>query len=63
MEYKEILRNTKDKTGMTQKQFAEYFGIPLITIQQWMTGKRKAPEYVVNLMMYKLENEKKIDII
>ena len=44
-------------TSMTQKQFAGYFNIPLRTIENWETGKRKPPEYVVELIRYKLERE------
>ena len=42
---------------MTQKQFAGYFNIPLRTIENWETGKRKPPEYVVELIRYRLEKE------
>lgn len=43
--------------GMTQKQFAEYFGIPLRTIENWAGGQRKCPPYLLDLMQYKLKNE------
>ena len=42
---------------MTQKQFAGYFNIPLRTIENWETGKRNPPEYVVELIRYKIEKE------
>ena len=44
-------------SGMSRHQFAEYFGIPYRTIQDWELGNRKAPEYVVDLMEYKLQRE------
>ena len=44
-------------TGMTQQAFAEYFGIPHRTIQNWEGGQRKCPDYLFNLIKYKLENE------
>ena len=43
--------------GMTQKQFAEYFGIPQRTIENWCGGQRKCPAYLLELMQYKLEKE------
>lgn len=40
---------------MTQKQFAEYFEIPLKTVQSWEQGARKPPEYLFKLMVKYLE--------
>ena len=42
---------------MTQREFAGYFNIPLRTIENWETGKRNPPEYVVELIRYRLEKE------
>lgn len=44
-------------TGMTMKALAEYFGIPYRTLQDWVAGQRKCPEYLVDLMAYKLKAE------
>ena len=48
-------------TGMSQTKFGEYFGIPKRTIENWESGsssKRKCPDYVIDLMKYKLIKEK-----
>ena len=45
---------------MTQKAFAEYFNIPKRTIEDWESERRTPPEYLVELMEYKLKNEKLI---
>ncbi len=42
---------------MTQKAFAEYFGVPQRTIENWDSERRKCPEYLLKLMEYKLKNE------
>lgn len=47
----------RNASGMTRPQFAEYFGIPYRTIQDWELGNRKCPEYLLDLMEYKLKNE------
>ena len=39
-----------EKSGLNQREFAEAFGIPLRTIQNWATGQRECPEYVYNMM-------------
>ena len=61
MDSREILIKAQKATGMTQKAFAEYFGIPVRTLQDWQAGKRKMPDYLLRLMIYKLEIEKKVE--
>lgn len=61
MSYQELLTKALSATGMTQKAFAEYFGIPVRTLQDWLVGKRKMPDYLLRLMIYKLEIEKKVE--
>lgn len=50
------VKELRTKTGMTQKAFAEYFGIPKRTVEDWEYEKRKCPEYLLKLMIYKLTN-------
>lgn len=54
MNFKELL----EQSCMSMKQFSEYFNIPYRTVQDWKSGARKCPDYLLNLMQYKLENEK-----
>lgn len=54
------LRKIREKTGMNRREFSEYFGIPYRTVQDWEAGKRKMPEYLLRLMLYKLKMEKMI---
>lgn len=51
-------KNLREASGMSMTEFAKYFNIPYRTIQNWEYGVRKCPEYVVELMEYKLNNEK-----
>ena len=44
-------------TGWTMAQMAKYFNIPYRTIQSWVLGDRKANQYIIDLMEYKLRNE------
>lgn len=49
-------------SSMSRPQFAEYFEIPYRTVQSWeLYGEsvegRKCPDYLLNLMLYKLEKE------
>ena len=54
------IKDLRLASGMTQKAFAEYFGIPYRTVQDWDAERRKCPEYLNALMEYKLKNEGKI---
>ena len=50
----EVLEAAREQSGMTQKEFANYFGIPYRTVQDWFAGRRQMPEYVLRLIIYKL---------
>lgn len=51
------IKELRTKSGMTQKAFAEYFGIPKRTLEDWEGGKSKCADYLLNLIQYKLEKE------
>jgi DNA-binding transcriptional regulator YiaG len=44
-------------SGMTQKAFAEYFHIPLRSIENWSAEARQCPQYLIDLIAYKLKKE------
>lgn len=44
------IRDMRALLGNTQNEFATRYGIPFRTIQNWETGLRKPPEYVLNLL-------------
>lgn len=46
-------------SGMSQREYAEYFGVPKRTVENWEAGVNKCPDYLLDLMKYKLDNEKK----
>ena len=54
MENRELLKQFRSETGMSQKRFAAYFKIPIRTYEDWERGVRKMPEYLLCLMAYKL---------
>ena len=51
------IKELRASTGMTQQQFADYFNIPKRSIENWEGEKRTCPEYLVELIEYKLEKE------
>ena len=53
------IREMRAELGDTQSEFADRYRIPFRTIQNWETGVRKPPEYIVNL----LERQVKEDLV
>ena len=60
MDSKDYLVELRESTGMTRKEFCEYFEIPYRTVQDWELGNRKMPDYLLRLMEYKLRMEQGI---
>ncbi len=44
------IKEMREKLGLTQQMFADRYNIPKRTIENWETGKRKAPPYVMELL-------------
>lgn len=38
-----------DQHRLSQSSFARMFGIPLRTVQNWCTGVRQPPDYVIRM--------------
>jgi DNA-binding transcriptional regulator YiaG len=57
MEIGRELVGLRKQTGMNRREFAEYFGIPYRTVQDWELGNRQMPEYLYRLMAYKVAVE------
>lgn len=56
------LKELRLRSGMSRPKFAEYFGIPYRTVQSWelhglSVEGRVCPDYLIELMAYKLEKE------
>ena len=48
----------EDEKTKERKEFAEWLGIPYRTMQEWELGRRAMPQYVLDLIAYKVRNEK-----
>lgn len=57
MESANKIRELREKTGMTRKDFSIHIGIPLRTIEDWEAGRRTPPEYIPRLISYQLKDE------
>lgn len=52
------IKELRTASGMTQKEFAEYFGIPRRNIEDWERGIARCAPYLIALIEYKLRGEK-----
>ena len=57
MDSRERLLELRNSSGMSRKEFCEYFHIPYHTVQDWEQGQRKMLDYLLQLIAYKLEIE------
>ena len=48
--YDMTIKELRTLTGLSQQAFSDKYEIPKRTIEDWETGRRKPPEYVVKLL-------------
>ena len=48
------IREMRRRLGNTQSEFAARYNIPFRTVQNWETGTRKPPEYIVSLLEHRV---------
>lgn len=53
------IKELRASSGMSQRKFAEHFGIPHRTLQDWERGIAKCAPYLIELIRFRLEHEKK----
>jgi len=51
------LKSIRARAGMNRTEFSEYMGIPLRTLEEWESGRRKMPDYVLRLIAYHVRIE------
>lgn len=48
-------------TNLSQPQFCEKYHIPLPTLRKWEQGKREPPDYLVELLEFKVREDMEMD--
>ncbi len=51
------IKDLREQYGLSRTQFCALLHIPYRTVQDWEAGKRKMPDYVFELIEYKLSKE------
>lgn len=52
-----LIKTLRTEIGLNRKKFAEHFGIPLRTVEDWEAGRRTPPDYVQRLLAYQIKIE------
>ena len=58
MDIAEKIKQLRESTGETRKEFSFHTGIPVRNLEDWEAGSRTPPEYIPRLIAYQLEYEK-----
>ena len=51
------IRELRRQLGDTQNEFSERYGIPFRTVQNWETGVRKPPKYIIDLLEQRIKDD------
>ena len=51
------VKEIRAKTGLSQAKFAEMYGIPRRSLENWEAGSRVPPDYVIDLLRFKVESD------
>ncbi len=51
------IREMRTRLGDTQSEFAARYNIPFRTVQNWETGTRKPPAYIMNLLEQRIKED------
>lgn len=57
MESAKTIKELRERTGLSRKQFSEHTKIPVRTLEDWEAGRRIPPEYIPRLIEYQLRYE------
>ena len=57
MDIAKSIRDLRESTGMSRKEFSEHTGIPVRTLEDWEAGRRTPPDYIPRLIAYQLKYE------
>lgn len=49
------IKEKRQQAGLTQKEFSDLFEIPLDTVKNWDSGRRKPQEWAKKLIIEKLD--------
>lgn len=51
------IKELRARTGLSQAKFAEKYGIPKRTIEDWEAGRHDPPAYVEDLLEFRIQHD------
>lgn len=51
------IKEIRNLTSLTQEQFSKQYNIPLPTLKHWERGDRECPNYVLELLEFKVKED------
>lgn len=54
------VKEIRQRTGLSQERFCELYALPKRTLENWESGKRRPPEYVINLLERAVDHDLEI---
>ncbi|MBR1478064.1 MAG: transcriptional regulator [Lachnospiraceae bacterium] len=57
MSIAERITELRESVGENRSEFSKHTGIPVRTIEDWESGWRTPPEYILRLLAYQLKYE------
>ena len=57
MDMANTIKELRESTGMSRKEFSEHTGIPVRTLEDWEAGRRTPPDYIPRLLAYQIKFE------
>ena len=58
MDIAKKIRELRESTGESRKEFSLHIGIPVRTLEDWEAGRRTPPDYLPRLIAYQLAYER-----
>lgn len=55
------IKEIREISGLSQPQFSQKYNIPLPTLRHWEQGQRECPQYVLELLEFKVQEDLKAD--
>lgn len=51
------IKEIRTRTGLSQAKFCDALNVPLRTLQKWEIGERSCPEYVTELIAFRVQHD------
>ncbi len=55
------MKELREQKGMNRKEFSDYTGIPVRTLEDWEAGRRTPPEYIPKLLAYQIKYDELVN--